>query len=158
MKARWTIPIIVVAAAVSFAAGRNCGTRGAVSLANLGDTAELEKSLKLSPQQAGLVRTLAKEFKERAGTACGRHCEARCTIARKLFQENAAPAEMQQYVDDMCAAYSEQEHATIDHLVKLRALLTAEQVKQLNKQLAMCICDKCSTTTGACCMAEHPAH
>ncbi len=154
MKTLWILPVIIIAVAASFAAGRHCGGTVAADLSPLGDTSAIEKTLSLTPQQTEQVRALAKEFQQRAQSACDKHCDARCEIARKLFKEDASPAAVQKYVDEMCAAYAEQERATMDHLVKLRALLTPEQAAQLNKQFAMCICDKCASSTGACCRAE----
>jgi hypothetical protein len=153
MKAYWLLPIVIAAGAVCFTAGRHCGAGAPDDLAALADTARLEKSLRLSPQQAEQVRALAKEFQGRAQSACDQHCEARCTMARKLFQENLAEAGMQKYVEDMSAAYAAQERATVEHLVRLRALLTPEQAKELNRQFAVCICEKCAGTTGSCCTA-----
>lgn len=154
MKAHWIIPTIIIAGAIAFSAGRRCGGVAMTDLSPLRDTSAIEKTLDLTPQQTEQVRALAKEFTDRAQTACDKHCDARCTIARKLFQENAAPADVQKYVDEMCAAYSEQERATMDHLVKLRAILTQEQSKKLNEKLAACICEKCAGTTGSCCRVE----
>ena len=154
MKAQWIIPVIVIAGAISFSAGRRCGGVAMTDLSPLRDTSAIEASLNLTPQQTEQVRALAKEFTERAQTACDKHCDARCTIARKLFQENAAPADVQKQVDAMCAAYADQEKATLDHLVKLRAVLTSEQTKKLNEKLAACICSTCASTTGACCRVE----
>lgn len=154
MKAQWLIPVVVIAAAVSFSAGRRCGEMPAADLSPLRDTSAIEKSLDLTPQQTEQVRALSKEFTDRAQTACDKHCEARCTIARKLFQENAAPTDVQKHVDAMCTAYAEQEQATMDHLVKLRAILTPEQTKKLNEKLAACICQKCASTSGSCCHLE----
>ena len=154
MKAQWIIPVIIIAGAISFSAGRRCGGVTMTDLSPLRDTTAIEATLNLTPQQTEQVRALAKEFHERAQTACDKHCEARCTIARKLFQENVAPADVQKHVDAMCAAYAEQEHATLDHLVKLRAILTPEQTKKLNEKLGACICEKCASTSGSCCHME----
>jgi Spy/CpxP family protein refolding chaperone len=154
MKAQWIIPVIIIAGAISFSAGRRCGGMPAADLSPLRDTSAIEKSLDLTAQQSEQVRALSKEFKERAESACDKHCEARCTIARKLFQENAAPVDVQKHVDAMCAAYAEQERATMDHLLKLRAILTPEQTKKLNEKLAACICEKCASTSGSCCHME----
>lgn len=158
MKAQWIIPVIIVAAAVSFAAGRRCGGTAATDLSPLRDTSVIERTLDLTPRQTEQVRALAKEFSARAESACGRHCQARCAVARELLQENAAAEDVRKHVDEMCESYAEQEHATLDHLVKLRAILTPEQTKKLNVKLASCICDKCAGTTGSCCATEHPAH
>ena len=154
MKAHWILPIVIAAGAIAFSAGRRCGGVARADLSPLRDTAAIEKTLNLTPAQAEQVRALAEKFAERAQNACDRHCDARCAIARKLFQENAPPEEMQKHVEAMCEAYAEQERATLDHLVRLRAILTPEQVKKLNEKLAACICEKCAGTTGSCCPPE----
>jgi hypothetical protein len=155
MNARWLIPVVVVIGALSFAAGQRCVTAGEPTSAGIfGNTAALEKMLKLTPQQAEQARVLAKEFETKAGGACDKHCEARCDLARKLFRENVQPEELKQSTAEMCAAYAEQENATLEHLTKLRAILTPEQARVLDQKFAACICEKCAGGSGSCCRAE----
>lgn len=155
MKARWILPILIVAGAICFTAGRRSQPMPAAPIDRLADTAALEKALHLTPEQTAKVRALASTFSDRACKACDLHCEARCTIARKLFHENASPEEVGKYVDQMCEAYAEQEKATVEHLAALRVILTPEQARLLNQQVAGCICEKCASATEACCETHH---
>lgn len=155
MQARWILPIVVIAAAVAFTAGRTSQPPPANPITRLADTSTLEKTLHLTPEQTAKVRTLSAQFNDRAGKACDLHCEARCTLARKLFHENAGPDDVRPYVEKMCMAYAEQEKATVDQLTALRAVLTPEQARLLNRQLAGCICDKCASSDGSCCETHH---
>lgn len=151
MKAHWILPVVIAVGALAFSAGRRCGGAAVADLSPLRDTSAIEKALNLTPEQAGRARELARQYADQAQTACDLHCEARCAVARKLFRENAAPDDVRKHVDAMCEAYAAQERATLDHLVKLRAILTPEQAKRLNEKLAACICDKCANASGSCC-------
>ena len=155
MKTKWLFPVVIVVAALAFAAGQRCVRATEPHSADLfGDTAALEKLLKLTPPQTEQVRALAKDFAAKAGDACDKHCEARCDLARKLFHENAQPEELKKSADEMCAAYAEQEQATLEHLTKLRAILTPDQARVLNQKFAACICEKCAGGAGSCCHSE----
>lgn len=152
MKARWIAPLIVLAAAAAFVLGQRCAaTAGGSPLDPLKDTARLERVLKLTPEQATKFRALCTNFHDRVQTACDSHCEARCGLAKKLFRDGATAAEAGALLDRMTAAYADQERATLDHLIAVRELLTPEQVRALEKEMAFCICSHCAASEGGCC-------
>lgn len=156
MKTRWLIPVALLAAALGYAAGQRCATATEPAPTELfGNTAALEKMLKLTPSQTEQVRELAKAFEAKAGGACDRHCAARCDLAKKLFRENAPTDELKKCVEEMSAAYAEQESATLEHLMKLRALLTPEQARVLDQKFAACVCETCAGGSGSCCDSKN---
>lgn len=156
MKARWLIPVALLAAALGYAVGQRCATAAEpLSTELFGNTAALEQLLKLTPPQTEQFRALAKEFEAKAGGACDRHCAARCDLAKKLFRDNAPSDELTKCVEEMSAAYAEQERATLEHLVKLRALLTPEQARVLDQKFAACVCETCGGGSGSCCDSKN---
>jgi Spy/CpxP family protein refolding chaperone len=154
MKTRWIVPLLLAAAALSFTADRHAGTAAPAELNPAADLQKVARTLNLTPEQTRQVDALTSEFCRQAQTACDEHCAARCQLARSLFVQQADAAASRALVDRMCAAYAEREHATLEHLLKLRDVLTPAQRSELNRQMALCLCDHCASSTGACCSGE----
>jgi Spy/CpxP family protein refolding chaperone len=104
----------------------------------------LRKALNLSESQQAEYAKLEAEYQKRLDAICAAHCAARAALADAL-DDRAKAAEC---CARMCAAQSESEKLTLDHLFKVRALLTPEQQKRhadlVRQQLA-----------GACPMRLH---
>jgi Spy/CpxP family protein refolding chaperone len=83
----------------------------------------LRRELKLNDAQAAEVARLEADFQKRLSESCAAHCAARAALAESL----ADPAKAADSCQRMCAAQNDSEKAALDHILKVRALLTPEQ-------------------------------
>lgn len=84
---------------------------------------DLRQALNLTPSQAAAVAELEAAYEKRLAEICAAHCAARAELAESLADRDKAAAACAR----MCAAQSESEQLTLDHLYRIRALLTPEQ-------------------------------
>jgi hypothetical protein len=89
----------------------------------LHDTAMLRRELKLTDAQAVEVAKLEADFQKRLADCCAAHCAARGDLAESL----ANPTKAADACTRMCAAQNDSEKAALDHILKVRVLLTPEQ-------------------------------
>jgi hypothetical protein len=110
------------------------------------DTAWLRHELKLTDAQTAEVAKLEADFQKRLADSCTAHCAARADLAESLNDPTKATEACQQ----MCAAQNDSEKVVLDHILRVRALLTPEQQKRhaalIKQQL-----------TGPCTMRIQPA-
>ena len=136
--------IIALAAGVSFGAARwlRCRAGAAPTAANLHDAAWLKHELKLSDAQAAAVAKLETEFNGKLADCCGVHCDARFALSRELAKPTVDQTAANACVQRMCAAAADGEKATLDHILRVRALLGAGQQKRyaalIGRQLCAC--------------------
>lgn len=104
----------------------------------------LTRELGLTGVQAAEVAKLEAEFEKKLADCCTAHCAARADLSQALDDPARAAACCQR----MCDAQVASEKAALDHLLKVRALLTPEQQRRhtvlVQQQL-----------TGACPMRLH---
>lgn len=134
----------VLMAAAGFAGGRFSvrATAGFDPARDL-QPVRLTRLLGLSEAQATQVAELGADYTARVQETCDAHCAARCRLAQALQDEAATPAQLQQYLERMCASQQENDRATLEHLLKVREVLTPEQRQKFAASLGECLCATC---------------
>jgi nickel and cobalt resistance protein CnrR len=97
---------------------------------NIHDTAWLSRELKLSEAQRRDVEKLEKDFQSRLSAFCAAHCEARFALGDELMKSKPDPEKARADVERMNQVQAEAERATLEHVLKVRALLTDEQARR----------------------------
>jgi Spy/CpxP family protein refolding chaperone len=154
VKTRWVFLLCVAVAGLAFGAGRLLAggevVIGPSGLDRYLDGGRLSRLLNLTPAQAAEIRSLGGEHLRGVQAACDRHCRARCALAVLVLQDDAPPAELRARVDEMCRAQADADLATVDHILKIRKVLTPEQQERFDRLLGQCLCGACTTGSGAC--------
>ncbi len=117
-----TLALLIVTAAVATTAFGVARWLRSRPLA-LHDPAMLRRELKLTDAQAAEVTNLEADFQKRLADCCATHCAARATLAESLND----PTKAADCCARMCAAQNDSEKAALDHILRVRALLTPEQ-------------------------------
>jgi len=89
----------------------------------LHDTVWLQHELNLTDAQAAEVAKLEVDFQKKLADCCTAHCAVRADLGESL----ADPTKAADCSRRMCAAQADSEKAALDHILRVRALLTPEQ-------------------------------
>jgi len=136
--------LIFAVTALSYGVASWCVRRSVNGPAiDLNDTAWLKRQLKLTDAQAVEIEKLNKEYAARVEHCCDLHCGARVTLGEELAKPQVDLAKAAACVDRMIAAQSESEHATLDHILQVRALLTPAQQQQYASLVSKQVCTAC---------------
>lgn len=134
--------VVVGSAGLSFAIARWVAVqRPLAPLIRLHDAVWLTHELNLNDKQARTVAKLELEFKTRLDTMCATHCAARFALGAELMNANVDVEKCKACVEKMNAAQAEAERATLAHILKVRALLSDEQVKQYSARIHDQVCN-----------------
>ena len=136
--------LTLLVTAVSFGVARwsvHCAM--AAPTVNLNDTAWLKHELNLTDAQTAEVGKLEKAYNTRIGNCCDKHCDARLTLSKELEKSSVDLPKVNACVDQMTAAQADSEHATLDHILGIRALLTPEQQQRYAKLVSQQVCNAC---------------
>lgn len=110
---------------------------------DLNDTGWLKHELKLTGVQSAEIEKLNQEYAARIEHCCKLHCGARFTLGEELAKPQVNLAKAAVCVDRMAAAQSESEHATLDHILRVRAVLTPAQQPQYAALVSKQVCTAC---------------
>lgn len=155
MNRRWIITLCILATAAGFAAGRfSLNPPAGFDPARDLQPARLTRLLGLSEAQAAQVDALGADLESRVQEACDAHCAARCRLAQALRKGQTTPEELQQLVHRMCASQQENDLATLEHILKVREILTPEQREKFAASLGACLCESCGGQGDTCCGTE----
>ena len=123
--------VVVIFTGLSFAMSRwlisRCQPRMSV---NIHDTTWLSHELSLSEAQRRDVEKLEKDFQAKLNTSCAAHCAARFALGDELMKSKPDMGKARADVERMNRAQAEAEQATLEHILKVRALLTNEQARR----------------------------
>jgi Spy/CpxP family protein refolding chaperone len=136
--------LALLVTAVSFGVARwsvHCAM--ATPVVKLNDTAWLKHELNLTDAQTAEVGKLEQDFNTRIGNCCDKHCDARLALSKELEKSAVDLTKVNACVDQMTAAQAESEHATLDHILSIRALLTPEQQQRYAKLVSQQVCNAC---------------
>ena len=123
--------VAVVSAGLSFGMSRWLIRRGQPQmLLNIHDTAWLSHELNLSESQRRDVKKMEIDFQSRLNTSCAAHCAARFALGVELMKSNPDTEKARANVERMNQAQAEAEQTTLEHILKVRALLTDEQARR----------------------------
>ena len=112
-------------------------------MVDLNDTAWLKHELKLTDAQSAEIGKLEKEFGAKVEHCCETHCGARFMLSEELAKPQVDLAKATACVDRMVAAQSESERATLDHILRVRAVLSPEQQQRYAALVSKQVCTAC---------------
>jgi Spy/CpxP family protein refolding chaperone len=115
---------VILAALVSFGMSRWFSRQPAV---NLHDAGWLQRVLRLAPDQTAQINKLAEEYRAAVNASCLKHCDARLGLSEILAQPTVDLPAADNAVGKMCAAANEVERATLQHILRVREVLTPDQ-------------------------------
>ena len=107
------------------------------------DAGWLKATLGLSAEQTAQVEKLRDEFAAQVEGCCAKHCGARFDLSNELAKPAPDVAAARACVERMCAAQTTSEQATLDHILRVRAVLTPEQQQRYAKLINEQICTSC---------------
>lgn len=138
--------VAVVAGLAAFAITRHarCGGRED-GLDRLQDVSFLTRELGLNADQARQIETLHTTLGAKLDDCCARHCAARAGLGETLSGDSDEGLRAEAILSEMCRAYEASERSTLDHMRRVRAILTAEQKKRFDAMITRCMCRKCGT-------------
>ena len=131
--------------ALSYGVANWCVRRATASepAVDLHDAAWLKRELKLTDAQSVEIEKLEKEFSAKVEHCCETHCGARFTLSEELAKPQVDLAKAAACVDRMVAAESESERATLDHILRVRAVLSPEQQQRYAALVSKQVCTAC---------------
>ena len=109
-------------------------------MADLNDTAWLRRELKLTDTQAAEIDKLNKDFQAKVDHCCDVHCDARMALGAELARPQVDLTKANACVDRMSAAQVDSERATLDHILRVRALLTPDQQQRYAALVSQQVC------------------
>ncbi len=143
-KALWMMMVtVLVATAVSFAASRWLVTRTAadrVAIPTLHDLAWLERELGLTADQVAALEPEAAGLSRRFDELCAAHCDARIELGTELARPAPAAGRCREWLEKMNAAQAESERLMLDHILKVRAVLTEAQAQRYGRLVCDQVC------------------
>jgi Spy/CpxP family protein refolding chaperone len=135
--------LTVLAAALAFPVARWMTQRHGHAAGSLHDSEWLGQMLGLTRAQAAELKTIEGGFRDTIESTCASHCRARFELAEELAKPQVDRAHAAACVDRMCAAQAESERATLEHILKVRAVLTPEQQQRYARLINEQMCSAC---------------
>ncbi len=132
---------VVLGLAVSFSGSRwVVSKRQPLPVMQVYDAAWLKHELNLADAQAREVKQIAGEFQTKIDAFCVAHCAGRFALGDELAKPTVDVEQARACVDKMNAAQAEAERATLEHILKIRALLTEEQARRYSAIIQQQVC------------------
>lgn len=100
----------------------------------------LRGELRLSDDQAAQLTKLTEQYRVVVNQNCVQHCDARFGLSEQLARPQVDLPAAEAAVDKMCHAANAVEHATLQHILRVRELLTPAQRDQYAKLLGQQLC------------------
>jgi Spy/CpxP family protein refolding chaperone len=132
--------IVVLATGVSFALSHWMMSRRPTA-ANLHDTSWLKRELHLTDAQSAEVARIETAFRVGLNAACGEHCAARMALGEEIAKAAPDLEKCRAQVDKMNAVQAASERATLDHILKVRALLNEPQAQRYSALIRDQVCN-----------------
>ena len=137
--------VTILVAGLSYGMANWCVRRVTATgtVVDLNDTPWLKRELKLTDAQSAEIEKLNKEFSTKIEHCCDEHCGARFALSEELVKPQVDLAKAAACVDRMAAAQFESERATLDHILKVRAVLSPEQQQRYGALVSKQVCTAC---------------
>jgi Spy/CpxP family protein refolding chaperone len=137
--------LTLLVTALSYGVANWCVRRSTAAepVVDLNDTAWLKHELKLTDAQSVEIGKLEQEFSAKVEHCCETHCGARLTLSEELAKPQVDLAKANACVDRMVAAQSDSERATLDHILRVRAVLSPEQQQRYAALVSKQVCTAC---------------
>jgi Spy/CpxP family protein refolding chaperone len=116
--------------------------RPAPQLDHLKSAEHLARALNLTPDQVAALEKLQAEYGNDLEDCCSRHCAARAELGEVLFSTGDTNA-LRDVAEKIGKARLESDMATIDHIRKVREVLTPEQQEKYEAMVTACLCEDC---------------
>ena len=134
--------VVVCAAGVSFAVARWAATRSLrPTMATIHDPAWLKHELNLTDTQLRQVEALETAFRTKLEAACAEHCAARMTLGEEIAKSKPDVEQCRARVEKMNAVAAEGERATLEQILKVRALLDEQQAQRYSSIIHQQVCN-----------------
>ncbi len=134
--------VVVCAAGVSFAVARWVAARSLrPTIATIHDPAWLKRELNLTDAQLRQIEALEATFRAKLDAACVEHCAARMTLGEEIAKSKPNVEQCQARVEKMNAVAAEAERATLEHILKVRALLDEQQAQRYSSIIHQQVCN-----------------
>ncbi len=102
-----------------------------------------QDDLKLTDSQKRQIETLEKEYREKLGEQCKRHCSARMELGTQLQDGQVDEKHLLELGRAAGDAYARAEVATVEHMAKVCTVLNPDQKKILLKKVGAHIAATC---------------
>ncbi len=159
MKKSMLLATLILTAALGFTAGRfSLQAPSGFDPARDLNPDRLTAALGLSAAQAADVEAISARYGKSVDAACDAHCAARCQLALALRQDQFTREDAEALVEKMCASQKANEMATLDHILRVREVLTPEQRATFGNLVGQCLCDVCESGGEACCAISAETH
>ena len=138
MKKNWIIALIIVGLGAAVSAGlwmRQCPPCGADWLA---------RELRLTPEQQARFALLDKDFSGKCSRCCEQMCAARFALSQELQRADSVTPKVEELLRQMLAAQAASERETVQHLFRIKSLLTPEQQRRYVELVTGKLCAMCS--------------
>lgn len=139
--------VAILATAASFSVSYWAACRHQLHTADvsqgLHDAGWLTRELGLGEQQASEIQALEKEFRAQLELFCATHCAARFALGEELGKAKPDADKARAHVEKMNAVQADAEQATLEHMLKVRALLTEEQGQRYASIIHHQVCTAC---------------
>jgi Spy/CpxP family protein refolding chaperone len=136
--------LMLLAAGMSFGIARwlTCRHEHGVSI-NLHDAAWLKGALGMTPSQFAEVEKCEREFRVKMESSCAAHCAARFALGEELAKPKPDLEKARACVEKMNTVQADAERTTLEHIWKVRALLTEEQGQRYAAMIYHEVCTAC---------------
>jgi Spy/CpxP family protein refolding chaperone len=111
------------------------------AVVNIHDAAWLNRELGLSETQRREVAALEKDFRSKLNASCAEHCAARFALGDELIKPQPDPERARADVERMNQIQAGAERATLEHILRVRALLTEEQARRYSAIIRDQVCN-----------------
>ncbi len=152
MTTRWTLTLLALTAAAAFTVGR-LSIHSATSFDPAQDlnAARLSSLLNLTEAQAAEVDKLNATYSQQVSAACDTHCANRCQLGAALRKDTVTQEDARALMERMCASQQQNEMATLEHILGVRAILTPDQRALFAQAIGNCLCSTCEADQSSCC-------
>ncbi len=133
----------LLAAGASFSIARWLARRAGPASVNIHEVAWLKSAVNLTDAQVAQVDALQREFAARLDGCCRKHCAARFELSEELAKPAPDLVTAQACVERMSAAQTESERVTLDHILRVRSVLTPDQQKRYAASINDQMCNAC---------------
>jgi Spy/CpxP family protein refolding chaperone len=133
--------VVLISTGLSFAMSRWLTSRCVPpTVVNIHDTAWLSRELGLTDAQRHEVAELEKAFQSKLNASCAEHCAARFALGDELMKSKPDLQKARADVERMNQVQADAERATLEHILKIRALLTDDQARRYSTIIRNQVC------------------
>ncbi|MBI5686721.1 MAG: periplasmic heavy metal sensor [Verrucomicrobia bacterium] len=137
MKKHWIIALIII----------GLGAAGSAALwlwqAAPCTSDWLARELQLTPAQRAQLASLGTEFTGKCDSHCADLCAARAALGQELQRADRITPKVEELLGRMQAAQAASERETVQHLFRIKSVLTPEQQRRYIELVSGKLCGQC---------------